>query len=271
MTDAAQGTDELPAQRTMVGILDHAFDVMRSRRGPIALVAIAVVLPLSAVMLVLQIQSVGLDAVGDPFGGFDDGGRLDTTLAVTAVLVSSLQVTLMAGALTPLVERPGQAVTASELAGRLLRRLPSILAGWVLVKLLQLAGAFGLIVGAFFVMIFCSLVTPIIAAETANPVRAIGRSFRLVSKGFGRTIGVVVLMVVVDSMVRLSFIAVPTVVATWTTWSLGPTLVAVVSVVTELISASFVALATATLYVDLRVRVDQLHLQRRFEAAGVAW
>ena len=270
--DAVGVRSGVPVRRTITGILDHAFELMRHHRTTVTLLAVAVLLPLSVVMLVLQIQLVGLDGAGDPLGGFDDDAGTNMTLVVTSILLSSLQVTLMAGAVTPLVTGDaGVDPRAALLAGRLLRRLPAVLAGWVLVKALEVVGAVGLLVGSAFMMVFCSLVTPVIVTMTANPIRAVGTSFRLVGKGFGRTVAVVVLMVVVDNSVRLSFVTVPGLVAGWTGWTLGSVAVGVLTVVGDLLSASFVALATAALFVDLRVRIDHLDLQRRFESAGVPW
>ncbi|MDG2112087.1 MAG: hypothetical protein P8N02_05680 [Actinomycetota bacterium] len=272
MRDAESVTSEVPVRRTITGILDHGFELMRQHRTTVVLLAVAVVLPLSVVGLVLQIQFIGLDGLGDPFGGFDDDAGTNTTMAATSILLSSLQVTLMAGAVTPLVTgTAGPDPGAAQLAGQLLRRLPAVLVGWVLVKALQAVGALGFLIGAAFMMVFCSLVTPVIMTLTANPFRAIGTSFRLVSKGFGRSIAVIVLMVVVDNSIRLSFVTVPGLVAAWTGWTLGSVAVAVLSVAGDLLSASFVALATASLFVDLRVRIDNVDLQRRFEAAGVSW
>ena len=255
----------------MPAILDHALATMRARASTVALLAVAIVLPLSVVVQVLQIQSVGLDSVGDPLSGFDGDGNVDTLLLVTAVLVSSLQVTLMAGALAPMVVDGDRDAAAAELAGRLLRRMPAVLLGWVLVKGLEALGLLGIIVGALVRMFFCVLVTPIIVCEKANPFRAIGRSFHLVGRQFGRVVGVVTLMVVVDSAPRLSIIGLPAVITAWTSWSVGPTVVAVLTVGSDMFSASFVGLATAALYLDVRVRAEHLDLQRRFEQHGVTW
>ena len=245
---------------------------MRLHLGTVALLAIAVVLPLSVVMLVLQIQSVGLDGIGDPLAGFDEDAGTDITLTVVGFLVGSLQVTLMAGAVAPLVTgSAGSEPSASLLAGRLLRRLPAVLAGWILVKFVEVIGLFGVGIGAAVVMVFSVLTTPVIVTLCANPFRALGLSFRLVGRAFGRTVGVVALMVVVDNLIRLSFIAVPAVLTAWSGWSAGALMVAVLSVVADLLSASFVALATVTHFQDLRVRVDDHDLERRFESIGVDW
>ena len=262
----------IPAARTITGVLDHAFEVMRLHAGVVLTVSVVAVLPLSIMMLVLQIQTIGLDGVGDPLAGFDEDGGSNVTLTVAAVLVSSLQVTLMAGALTPLVaDDVGPDVSASHLAGRLLRRLPSVLAAWVVVKLMQVVGLLGLMVGAAFVMVFTSLTTPAIMAGSPNPFRAIGTSFRLVSKAFGRAIGTISLMIVVDTAIRLSFVSVPAVITAWTRWTVGEVAAATFAVVADLVSAAFVGAATAPLFVDLRVRADHFDLERRFERAGVPW
>ena len=255
----------------MPAILDQALETMRARASTIMLLAVAIVLPLSVVVQVLQIQSVGLDSVGDPLSGIDGEGNIDSLLLVTAVLMSSLQVTLMAGALAPLVVEGDTGATAAELAGGLLRRMPAVLLGWMLVKGLEALGLLGLIVGALFMMFFCVLVTPVIVCERVNPFRAIGRSFHLVGRQFGRVVGVVTLTVVVDSALRLSIIGLPAVITAWTSWAVGPTVVAVLTVASDMFSASFVGLATAVLYLDVRVRSEHLDLQRRFEQHGVSW
>ena len=262
----------IPPARTISGVLDHAFEVMRLHAGVVLAISVAAVLPLSIVMLVLQIQIVGLDGVGDPLAGFDEDGGSDFTLTLVALLISSLQVTLMAGALSPLVAGDvGPDASAGLLAGKLLRRLPSVLAAWFIVKLMQVVGLVGLVVGAAFVMVFASLTTPALMTGSANPFRAIATSFRLVSKSFGRAVGVITLMIVVDTVIRLSFVSVPAIITAWTSWTLGEVAVATFAVVADLVSAAFVGAATATLFVDLRVRVDHYDLERRFERAGVPW
>ena len=70
-------------------------------------------------------------------------------------------------------------------------------------------------------------------------------------------------------VLRLSFLALPAVLASWTSWSAGPVVVAGISVLTDLLGASFVALATVALYDDLRVRHDDADLVVRFQLEGV--
>ncbi len=271
---ASPSPGRVPSAVTIPGVLDAAFDLTRRNSRVVAVLAVVIVLPLSVAFMVLEIRTLGLDATGDLFGGLgeEQGSPVEVWLPIAAILVGSLEVTLMAAALTPValgtldVVRP----VGSSLGG-VLRRLPAVLAGWLLVKLVEMAGLLGMVIGAAVLMVFCSLVTPILVTTTTNPFRALGESFRLVSGNFGRAVGVVSLMVVVDVSLQLSFVAVPSIVTSWTGWTLGAVAVAAIAVCSDLLSATFVGLATAVLYVDLRVRSDHLDLQRRFAALGVDW
>lgn len=107
--------------------------------------------------------------------------------------------TLVAAALTPLVvgRFRGERCSAVELLTALLRRLPAVAVAWVLVKVMEVLGLVGVLVGSVAMMLFCTMVIPILINEKVGPFRAVGRSFRATAGQFGRVIAVAVLMLVV--------------------------------------------------------------------------
>ena len=89
MRTAGATTRETPELRTIPGVLDRGFELMRQHAATVATLAVIIVLPLSVVVLFLQIQFAGLDQVGDRFVGLDDSGGASPGLIITALAMSS--------------------------------------------------------------------------------------------------------------------------------------------------------------------------------------
>lgn len=189
---------------------------------------------------------------------------LDTTLPEAAdywlLVLQSIELVLVTSAVTLLVlswyERrtmPARAVLTATL-----RRSPALVAGWVLVHLLELASGLALVIPAALVMALCTPVTPVITAERLGPIRALRRSWQLARTRYGAVLGVGLLIGLVDLVVAFALSGIGVVVRplSWS-WIVDQALGGVASLVTT----AFVAAATTLLYIDLRVRAEGLDLE----------
>lgn len=257
--------------RTIPGVLDNGFDVPKSRPDIALPVVVVLVLPLAAARLASRMWMTGSATEGSVLEFGSEQPNLVEAAVVDAML-SSFSATLVAAALTPLLLGCLPAGRgATWLLRRLLRRSPALVAGWILVKAMQAIGLIFFVVGSVAVMVFTSLVAPSIGDRTVNPIRAIGRSFRLVGKNFGRAVAVIVLMVIVDGGLRFALLVVPVSVVSLTGWWPGPAVLAAAQVLVDLVSAGFVGIATASLYIDLSMRSEQRDLEERFRRVGLEW
>jgi membrane-anchored glycerophosphoryl diester phosphodiesterase (GDPDase) len=104
------------------------------------------------------------------------------------------------------------------------------------------------------------LTTPVLALEDCGPVRAMKRSWRLVSGAFWRTLGIVLLGSIVAQAVG-SIAASPFALlgggsAEITSWSVFG--LAIAGMITTLVALPFVAGVTALVYIDRRIRTENL-------------
>lgn len=252
-------------------MLDHGIEVLTTRSQLVVPVVAVLVLPLAALRMASRIWVTGTSTMREALDlGMTGEGQVEA--AVADVLLSSMSATLVAVALTPVVLGLGPPERGvSWLLARVVRRLPALVAAWIMVKVLQAVGLLAFVVGAGPVMVFTSLVAPAIGHRSMNPFAAIRRSVRLVARNFWRAVAVVTLMVVVDGTVRLALLVVPLSIVGLTGWWPSPIVEATAGVLVDLVSAGFVGLATASLYCDLSIRSDDLDLEERFRAAGLAW
>lgn len=261
--------------RTIPGVLDGAFAFMRAEAPTVLRVTAVLAVPMSLLAVYLQRRLLGDDTLGDLLAaagnetnGPSEGQAWSTQ--ITLWTLSSIQVTLVAAALTPLVvgRFQGERRSAAELLSALLRRLPAVAVAWVLVNVMEVLGLVGVLVGSVAMMLFCTMVIPILINEKVGPFRAIGRSFRATAGQFGRVIAVAVLMLVVVVLVDTALTSLPGLLAQWLGSGGGIIVLALTTVAADLLLVPFTALATILLYLDVRVRTNGLDLDHMLDAAG---
>lgn len=82
-------------------------------------------------------------------------------------------------------------------------RLVSLLVAAIITGILMVVGLFCLIVPGIIVSIMFSLVTPVIMIERIGALDSLGRSRRLVSKRWGKTFAVYVLIGIINSIISV--------------------------------------------------------------------
>lgn len=104
------------------------------------------------------------------------------------------------------------------------------------------------------------LTTPVLALEDCSPVIAMRRSWRLVSGAFWRTLGIVLLGSIVaqavGSIAASPFTLLGGATGEITTWSVFG--LALAGMITTLVALPFVAGVTALVYIDRRIRTENL-------------
>ncbi|MGY9073421.1 MAG: hypothetical protein ACKVHU_10815 [Acidimicrobiales bacterium] len=268
-------------QRTMPGVLDAGFALSKDETRTVLVVTSVLALPLTLLSVFLQRQYFGDDALGGVVNAFTqepirvDGRRVsDNTIVfvqIAVILASSLRVTLVAAALGPmmLARHRGISMTPGQLLSGVARRLPVVLVGWTMVKLIEGVGILGFVIGGLFAMVFCSMTVPAMVIGELGPFAAIKQSFATVGRGFGRVIGTLSLLLIVEGLVQLALTSLPSILASWLGFTGGIWVVVGCIVMADLILVPFVAASTTALYLDLLVRQAGLDLDLRFERLGV--
>jgi hypothetical protein len=248
----------------MTGVLDQAFGLVKAEPGLLLGLGLLASVPSTLVLFLAVDPSAYLDLVaGGPVAGV--GEEADGSMVLAAYLALAAELLGLGLAAVGVVHVVqafllGRPATARGAYAAVARRLPATLAAWVLVKLIEAAGGLALGIGAFFMMVFCSVTVPALAFEHAGPLRAVRRSFHLVGGRFGYTLGTVVLVIIVDVVVT-QILALPfALLAGWQDNLLGAALASIGTAAVSTLSVAFVATSAVFLYLELRVRSEGLDL-----------
>lgn len=251
---------------TIPDLLDGSFTILKRRPREVLLLATVFVIPIQLVSAVLLRDVLGADGLagtglGDPTSsvGFGESGELTgvgTTLVTLLIGVVSLA--LLTGALTFLVADwyEGRRRTPAAIVAATLRRGPALVVAVIVVHVLEAIGLLGVGIGAYIVMGFLHLVSPIVVAEDVGPFRAIVRSTQLTGSRFWRSMGVPALVGLVGTIVGFGFQLVPEVATlfvsddwNWLIRSAGASLA-------QLVVAPFTAGVAVLYHLDLRCRSE---------------
>lgn len=258
---------------TIPDLLDGAFAIVKRRPRDVFVLAVAFVVPVEVLSAILLRDVVDADV----FGGLSDPGSTAGTeedpfagLGATMVTIGfgAVSLALLAGALAYMVQTwyEGEDVPAGALLLHTLKRSPALLVGVVVVHVLELIGLLGLIIGAYFVMVFLHVVSPAIAVEGIGPFRAIARSMRLTSSRFGASVSVPALVGLIGALVGFGFQLLPELATlvvpddwTWLVRATGQTLA-------QLVVVPFTAGVAVLYHLDLRIRSEGFDIERRARA-----
>lgn len=256
---------------TAADILDGGFAVVKARPRRILSITAAFVVPTHLLAAFLQRDAMSGLGVADLLTEDPTLLNEQANSDPTAELVASLLVTVIpavalvcvAAAIAHLVTQwmMGRDAPAGEMLGVLRRRWWPLLGSFVLVKLAEGAGMFGCYIGIAFVMALFVPVAPIVAVEGGNAWEVIKRSVRLTRGRYFPTLGIALLMGLVSWLLANALSALPQGLAAWIGFDDGWPLLALGSIVSQIVVLPFVASATVLLYLDLRVRTEGLDLE----------
>jgi hypothetical protein len=258
---------------TLTDLLDGGFRLLRSRPGTVLGLSALFVAPgqvFAGVANRASIEDLNSVLGGSALlsaGGSSDG--YDVLLLLLSALVRSLGLLYLGVALT-LVVIAGQSGTrlgAAEAATAALRRSGPVLLVWPLLAIGSLVSYVACVLPLGVWLTFTAVVAPAIAAERAGPIRAIGRSFRLVAKRFWAALGVVMLSTLVAGVLDSVLLILPQGIAVALPSPYGWVLAMVAGATVSTVTTGPLVLSCVLLYVDLRVRVEGLDLRQRAQAA----
>jgi hypothetical protein len=287
----AAGRGSIPlAPMTIGDLLDAPFTLLRRHlRAMVLLVAVAVV-PAQIIGSYLQraMFSEGLGSLMADPEGFMFSMQADQGSAAAGWLVTGLNTLLLLPLAVGLVSRLvvssvlGEEVDVGDVLRATGRRLPALLGAWVLallllvlpialvVGLLALGGA-AVVVGSIM-FLPAAIVTVAIGAlvaaaptaavvESVGPVQALRRSFRLVRPRFWGVVGALVLTGIVASLVQSAVGGLLALLAFGIEFDGSWILLAVGSIVSQLLVTPYMITVAALIYVDACVRREALDLR----------
>ncbi|MFP3900126.1 MAG: hypothetical protein ACLFXM_04675 [Acidimicrobiia bacterium] len=258
---------------TVADVLDGGFAVITARPRRVLGFVAAFVVPVH--LLIGLVQRDRLRAVGaaeiwssDPTLFRETGQSsplADLAGALLAWVLPALVLVCVAAGLAHLVSgwTVGRDPSPREMAAVVGRRWWALLASFVLVHLAEAAGAALCGIGLLVAMPLLATVAPVIGTEGTGPLAAMSRAMRLGGARFWRTLGLVLLMGIVSSVVGGALSVVPQGLATVAGADGGWALQVVGGIVSQMVVLPFVAAATVLLYLDLRIRTEGLDIELR--------
>jgi hypothetical protein len=213
-------------------------------------------------------------------GGVDSATGAETLLAYVAIVTASLATAVVGGYATVLVLRRsnGLPVTLRPCLAGTVRRLHVLVIAWVIGHVWMVLGSLVLVqlsagdlaplallaapIAAFLVIVTLS-VSPVIVAERAGVFRALRRSARLVRLRPGSATGLVALSILLGGGLRALITWMPQMIeATGFLTFAGATWLAegVAGQIAPLVVVPWIALATANLYLQVRMDAEGLDL-----------
>ncbi len=246
---------------TVADVLDGAFAVIKARPRKILGLTAGFVVPISLAAAYVRRDAVGIFFSDDGrLSGDSPTGGPDLATTIALLIVPSIALVCVSAALAHLVSgwSVGRDAPVREMLGVVGRRWWPLLASFVVVHLAEIGGAFGCYIGALFVVPLFVPVAPIIGTEGASAGEALRRSVRLVRARYWPVMGLAVLMGVVSLLLGQALASLPRAIAlgleSWPLLALG-------SILSQVVTTPFVAAATVLLYLDLRVRTEGLDLE----------
>lgn len=255
---------------TVADVLDGAFEIIKRRPREVAVIAAVAVLPLQVVLTVVfrdYLSSDVFSLVVDP-GESDDTTGPSIGASLLAAVATAVSLAWTCGAIALMVADWYRGIRRS--IGDILRlavlRAPALLAGVLVVKVIEVAGSIVFVIGAVVVMTGLHVVSPIIALESPNPFRAAQRSFRLTWSHAGRSLALPLMTALVGTAVSMvvgvlaSFLAeIAPIEYSWIVVGSG-------QLISNMVVLPFTAGVATLYYIDLRVRREGLDLEEKARA-----
>lgn len=255
----------------VVDLLDGSFAALRQRARSLVAIVAGLVIPLSLFQGWITRDDLGgasfIDLMNDPTVAqevSDSSQVYDAGFFLSELL--GLLVTAIAGVAVSRVVYGwfvGQDTTVGEALSFTGRRLGAIMVAFVVIHVLEGLGFVLLIVPGFAVIVLSSLTSPVLAIESLGPVASMRRSWELVRRRAASTVGLILLLGLVQYGVSQALGTLPAIGAL----VLGPDrawpLVAVANMMTSIVLTPVTGAAMCLIYLDIRFRTEGLDLQRR--------
>ena len=274
-------------QRPVLGSLDNA-GALLARHTRLVLVGSAVVLLPGVVLNVVatglafdRYQSVSGSVASLPelFGAGRASSGIESVLWYLGTVINSLAAALVGGYVTALVvqRQVTTMLSAGQALGTLVRRLPALVLAWLVGHSWIVAGAWlvghsstwsgiVLVVGvplSFALIVHTALVSAAIVCEGLGPFAALRRSWQLAHRQFSVVSGFVAASAILGLFVQYGITILPKALDAVGLLSFGRfgwIVQGVAAQLGRLISVPLVALATALLYLDLRMKTEGMDL-----------
>lgn len=177
-------------------------------------------------------------------------------LSLTASVFQALASAILAGILTTIVGRAvlGRPVGLGEAVAEVGPRLPALIVLSLLTSLIVAVGFLLCVAPGIWLMVLFSLSTSALVMERLSIGRALGRSKDLISGHWWRTFGILLVTLLMAFLVALVFV-IPGEI------SQNPVYTALGASITMLVVAPFALVVVVLLYLDLRMRKENLHYE----------
>lgn len=230
-------------QRRDVGaIVRDAFSLYGAHAGRLLAVALAVVVPVDVIVL-----GIGLGQLSGPYDASPSTGAQVLEIAVTGLVTTPLVTAMVIEVLRTEKPSAGRAIQAG------LDVFPHLLVVMILYAAALIAGLAVFILPGIYVGIRLLFGIQTVVLERRRGPAALRRSWELTAGAFGRTLGVY-LVVVVGVAVAGALIGLP--LAAAASGANSAFLGLLGAMLSQVVVAPFVAIATTLLYFDLAERRD---------------
>jgi hypothetical protein len=255
--------------RSVGEVLDAAVLLYRARFGALMKAAAIVVIPLTVLILLIQLSAlpdeftVGLTGEATPVYGSHTDQLVALGAIVTTLFISAVMTTFVSAATTRIVADAyvGQPDDGQTLTDVRRRALPLI--GLTIVSSLGVFAGFALcIVPGLWLQVAWSVAIPVLMLERTSVFKALGRSFAQTKARFWLAFGVVWLSQLLISTLSFGL-------AAGLGWVIQSSDSATAEVIAQSVSSAiattitlpFAAAALVVLYFDLRIRTEAFDVQ----------
>jgi hypothetical protein len=255
--------------RSVGEVLDAAVLLYRARFGALMKAAAIVVIPLTVLILLIQLSAlpdeftVGLTGEATPVYGSHTDQLVALAAIVTTLFISAVMTTFVSAATTRIVADAyvGQPDDGQALTDVRRRALPLI--GLTIVSSVGVFGALFLcIIPGLWLQVAWSVAIPVLMLERTSVFKALGRSFAQTKARFWLAFGVVWLS-------QLLITALSFGLAAGLGWVIQSSDSATAEVIAQSVSSAiattitlpFAAAALVVLYFDLRIRTEAFDVQ----------
>lgn len=259
--------NELPPliPRPALAVIDEAITFLRVDPGLLFGVTLIVLLPLrfiSAAMPGSQLRDARPDELMDVVIGNASSFGTDFAPFATLILESVALFTVASVfAHIATIWYAGNPATLSDVLVQSIKRSPFLAIGWIFVHVLEaLSSVLTLGLGGLVIAVFVTLTAPIMGAEQAGPIRAIRRSFSLMSGTWFHGaivfvcagLGALVMRLAIEfapSVIGLELLQLPL-------WAVA----GVADLIASIVVTALVAAVSTVHYLDARVRREGIDL-----------
>ena len=270
-------TGPLPLHPMAVGdVLDGIFKLLKANFRTIAVIVSVVIIPFQILLAFLARNTLGghgiFQVVRDPSIAANSGntGLSSTVLRLAVELVNLFLLPFVGGAIATVVANSylGREIGPAEALRATASRFWSLLGGWWIHLGIELVGLVCCVVGVLPAMALSLMIAPAIVTEHLGPVRGVKRSWRLASRRFWPTLGIMLLAGGIAYVLASILGGVPELAGFTIGLHWGWLLLALGASLSSLVVTPIAGITATLVYFDARIRTEGFDLQ--VIAAGLA-